>query len=152
MTTYGKRTRPANDAATEFERSWTWVKVSRTFRNLNPICQAIEDGRRCLSKAELVHHLISPAVRWDLRMEYRNLVSLCQRHHTPHAGDAGLWDYAPTKLLVENEWFVHPPRVRKMTTPTTNIPTEAKMAELLADVQNVDPDELLASLQKPNRR
>lgn len=148
---YGKRTRPvANDPATEYERSWTWVKVSRSFRNLNPVCQAIEDGRRCLSKAELVHHLVSPAVNFELRAFWPNLVALCARHHSKECGDAGKFDYADTKLLVaENgsEWFVHAPRVQKMTMSTPNMPTEAKMAELLADVQSVDPDELLANLK-----
>lgn len=144
MTDFRKRMRPVNDAATEFEKTWTWIQVSRAFRRANPMCQVIEDGKPCRTKAELVHHLVSPSNTkndgWAKRMDWRNLVSLCWKHHGPEAGDAGRYDYHPTQLF-DGTMLAHAPNVRKTESQPI---TKERMDALMADVTNVDPDELLA--------
>ncbi len=107
------RVRKLNDEAAKFEGSAAWREVSLAFRRRNPICQAIENGEQCHSPAELVHHLISPAERPDLKIDWANLVSLCSGHHTPHAGDAGVLAYVPTVLFNGTEFEHEPARAQK---------------------------------------
>jgi len=105
-----------SDATNRFETSPTWRKLSHQIRRNNPLCQALEkDGRQCTSPSVLVHHLIAPESNWDLALEERNCVALCQRHHATTPGDAGCWTYAPT-ILFDGTAFAHPitPAPRKV--------------------------------------
>jgi len=139
------RRRGANDPATKFERGWDWRLVSQAFRRANPICQAIDDGNRCYAPAELVHHLISPNERPDLRIFWPNLVSLCANHHTPDEGDGKQYDYAPTTLPDGRE-YLHAPIASKPKLFSSPAPNTERVNELLADVLDADPDELLKLL------
>jgi len=91
--------RVRNAETARFEAGRAWREVSATFRRRNPLCQAIVDGVRCLNEAKIVHHLIAPEERPDLRIDWKNLVACCLAHHGPEAGDVGRYEYAPTKLI-----------------------------------------------------
>ncbi len=143
------RVRAANDAVTKWIRGRDWANISQTYRSRNPICQAIVDGEQCHAPAELVHHIVSPAENWDIRHDWKNLVSLCMKHHTPHAG--GLhYDFTPSVLFDGSE-FEHASARANVLVPTgekglqfiAGTPDDAKMAELMADVQDLNVDDLL---------
>lgn len=85
-----------NDEVQKFENSKGWRAVSHAVRQRNSICQAIEHGEQCTRAATQVHHLQAPEHRPDLRIDWSNLVAICDRHHIPGKGDSGLFQYVPT--------------------------------------------------------
>ncbi|HZQ23402.1 MAG TPA: hypothetical protein VFA89_11445 [Terriglobales bacterium] len=144
---FTKRTRPANDKATDFEASWAWRKTSEAFRRRNPMCQVIENGKPCRTKAELVHHLISPGDDanggWQKRQDWKNLVGICWAHHGPEAGDAERYDYQPT-ILFDGTEYHHPCVTRK--TSAAILPAE-KYNALMQDVEGTNAEDLLALIR-----
>jgi hypothetical protein len=76
-----------------------WAKFSKWLRGLNPLCQRLTNGVRCMSRSELVHHLISPRQRIDLLLDPDNCVCLCRAHHPVTEGSpewrSGV-DFVPT--------------------------------------------------------
>jgi hypothetical protein len=101
-----RNNRRKDDPTRIWENQSAWRTVSKTFRQRNPICQAIKYGQQCNKWATQTHHLIDPSVRPDLRMDWSNLVSCCDRHHVPGPGDSGLFQWAPT-IGFNGETFPH---------------------------------------------
>jgi hypothetical protein len=91
-----RNNRRKDDPTRVWENQTAWRTVSKTFKQRNPICQAIKYGQQCNKWATQTHHLIDPSVRPDLRTDWSNLVSCCDRHHVPGPGDSGLFQWAPT--------------------------------------------------------
>jgi hypothetical protein len=80
-----------------FEMSGAWRNCAHKTRRDNPQCQSIaENGRQCTRESSMVHHLVSPDVCWDKRMDPANLVALCDKCHPRTTGDPGGKRYAPT--------------------------------------------------------
>lgn len=75
-----------------------WLNVRDYLIRKNPLCQHIDDdGKRCDQASRVVHHLISPLDRWDLRDVWSNLVAVCVRHHSGGTrGETQGTKYAPT--------------------------------------------------------
>jgi hypothetical protein len=84
-----------------------WKKLSEVVKRRNPICQAIENNVQCQHRSELVHHLISPNVNFELRNKEENLVAICNQHHSNSEGDSGKYQYAPTIGFCDGEVFEH---------------------------------------------
>jgi hypothetical protein len=137
-----RRVRKPNDPVSIWERGNDWRKISQAVRRRNPICQAIENTQQCTSPAELVHHIISPEDRWDLRADWKNLVAICYRHHGPETGDAGRFEYVPTIGFFDGEIFPHT-GVKPLF--ESHAPTDQAMAKLMADVS---ADEIYESLKR----
>jgi 5-methylcytosine-specific restriction endonuclease McrA len=78
-----------------------WKKLSKNFKNQNPICLAIEaNGQQCRYKSDVVHHRIAAKERPDLFLEPKNLAALCSAHHGHTPGDAPGARYAPAQYFV----------------------------------------------------
>jgi hypothetical protein len=101
----GNNRRP-DDPVRIWENQTAWRTVSKAVRQRNPICQAIENGEHCHCWSTQVHHIIAPEDAPELRIDWSNLVALCNRHHVPGKGDSGLFQYMPTTGF-NNEVFLH---------------------------------------------
>jgi hypothetical protein len=65
-----------------------WKRLSKAFKQQNPMCLFIEaDGVQCRYPATLVHHRIAAKERPDLFLDPKNLCALCDHHHGHTAGD-----------------------------------------------------------------
>ena len=148
-----------NDEVQKFENSKGWRAVSHAVRQRNPICQAIEHGEQCTKPSTQTHHLEAPETRPDLRIEWSNLVALCDRHHIPGKGDAGLFQYVPT-IGFNGEIFHHGsvplgPQASRRTIKSIVPPTGTPGAPLFRSTTNVQklnaalgtPDELAELLE-----
>jgi hypothetical protein len=69
-----------------------FVKLSRTIKGQNPVCQRLERGVQCDKPSEITHHRHSPNSRPDLLLSVydeqgvSNLLALCRDHHPPSDG------------------------------------------------------------------
>ena len=87
----------ARTKSRQFEMSGVWRNCSHKMRRDNPICQSIGmDGRQCTQPSTMVHHLVSPDVCWEKRLDVSNLVALCDKCHPRTTGDPGGRRYVPT--------------------------------------------------------
>jgi 5-methylcytosine-specific restriction endonuclease McrA len=117
------RKRFKGDEYRDFLNGAPWRHTSAMVRNQNPICQVTENGKQCMEFSREVHHILSGREYPHLRLDWRNLVALCQKHHPNTDGDMDRYDYVPTKQQVhgiETE-FAHPSRrqpVQHMALPT----------------------------------
>ena len=118
------RFRAKHDPVRQFELSRTWRNCSHMVRAHNPQCQVVLDnGEECPYPPTAVHHKVSPRDNWDLRLDWSNLVSLCDRHHPRQPGDLGKYRYVPTKRTVLGvvETFEHAAPVAAPTTETPSV-------------------------------
>jgi hypothetical protein len=79
-----------NAAAKEYDAQRTsrfyytalWLKTSKNIRIFNPICAKVdENGKQCQRKAMLVHHIKDLRTHPELKLDWHNLVSLCDECH-----------------------------------------------------------------------
>jgi len=101
------RFRNKTDKTRKYEMSSVWRTVRDAVINKNLICQAVIDGKQCTHLSEVVHHLISPDVNWELRQTWSNLVAVCKQHHSNSPGDSGEYRYVPTNDFTEGISFPH---------------------------------------------
>jgi hypothetical protein len=95
------------DAIDRQYKTKPWERFSKTHRTLNPVCQVISaDGRRCMTPAKAVHHIISPHVDNTKFFSPANTVAICAEHHNPTEGEAqdSNRTFAPTKWLFNTSY------------------------------------------------
>ena len=67
----------------KFYDTAAWAQTSKNIRVYNPICAKVdENGKQCAQKSVLVHHIIDPRDAPTLKMEWSNLVALCEACHS----------------------------------------------------------------------
>lgn len=72
-----------------FYDGYRWrVKTSPLVKQYNPQCQRLFDnGTQCQHHSEVVHHLVDPTLCPAKAFDWRNLVVVCDAHHS--GGQAG---------------------------------------------------------------
>jgi hypothetical protein len=143
-----------------------WISVRDYVIRKNPICQHIdEDGKRCDQASNVVHHLISPLDRWDLRADWSNLTAVCARHHQGgQRGETQGYRYAPTYgpdpgYGCEQEIYIHEVKSVDLV-PTgkdgkqfsSGGPSDATLDAMLADVADVTYEEACDFAETSNAR
>ena len=91
---------PRSNKETEDCYKGAWPRFAAWLRSRNPICQKLTNGVQCMTRAQLVHHLISPRVNLELLLDPANCVCLCRAHHPTDEGTPN-WkpsiDFTPTE-------------------------------------------------------
>jgi hypothetical protein len=134
----------------KFYASGAWTNTSRLVRSKNPICQFIDEhAGQCTHPSEVTHHLVDPKERWELRLEWPNLVAVCKKHHQGgQRGETQGYRYAPTVGIAppygEEPLYRHENVAKKQF--ISGGPDDATMKRLMADVADVDVEALMRGL------
>jgi hypothetical protein len=66
-----------------------WVRFSKAARAYNPLCQNIDaNGVRCNRASKDAHHIVSPRVAPERRLDPSNVACLCRDHHDNTEGES----------------------------------------------------------------
>jgi hypothetical protein len=67
----------------KFYDTAAWAHTSENIRVFNPICAKVdENGKQCARKSKLVHHIIDPRDAPTRKLDWSNLVALCEECHS----------------------------------------------------------------------
>jgi hypothetical protein len=66
-----------------------WRDLADAMRRHNPICQHVDaaTGVRCDQPSQMVHHIVDPKDDPSKFYDWRNLVALCNAHHSHSQGE-----------------------------------------------------------------
>lgn len=121
------------DNVDRFYHTAEWERFSKTFRALNPICQLIVDGVQCRYPSKEVHHLVSPRVNFNKRVDPANAVALCPEHHPKSEGEPDIpREYVPTHWLM-GATFSHPKQIVLTKPSQIELPEPGKAVDLNTD-------------------
>ena len=80
-------------------------------QSCNVICQRIlEDGKHCMERSVILHHLVSPHVDLSKAFDPSNTVMVCRSHHPRTAGEPedSQNEYTPTIFRVMGKEYIYP--------------------------------------------
>lgn len=82
----------------KFYDTAAWAQCSKNIRVYNPICAKVdENGKQCRRRSVLVHHIVDPRDAPARKLDWSNLVALCEECHAGgERGSTGGERYAHT--------------------------------------------------------
>lgn len=106
------RKRFTDDEYHRFLNGQPWRRTTAMVRNQNVQCQVTENGQQCMNLSTETHHILDGREYPALRLDWRNLVAVCGKHHPNSPGDMDRYDYVPTKQTVYGQVteYAHPSR------------------------------------------